>query len=125
MSPWTNDELNKIGKAEELEIQSMRKDATLRDPVTIWVVRVEAGLYIRAVKGRQGPWFRGTQTRKEGQIQAGGVKKVVTFTDETDEAINRKVDEAFRAKYHRYSADIVNTVLTPEARASTLKLLSQ
>jgi len=32
MTTWTSDELNRIGKAEELEIQSLRRDGTLRNP---------------------------------------------------------------------------------------------
>ncbi len=75
MADWTNEELEKIGRADELEISSLRKDGTLRSPVTIWVVRVGNGLYVRAVKGRSGPWFRGTQTRQMGRIQSGGVEK--------------------------------------------------
>jgi hypothetical protein len=39
MTEWTSDELSKIGAAEELQIESVRRDGTLRTPVTIWVVR--------------------------------------------------------------------------------------
>ena len=39
MTTWTSDELKKIGEAEELEIASLRGNGTLRNPVTIWVVR--------------------------------------------------------------------------------------
>ena len=35
MTTWTSDELNKIGTAEELEIASIRRDGTLRNPVTL------------------------------------------------------------------------------------------
>jgi hypothetical protein len=35
MSEWTSDELTKIGNAEELKIASMRRDGSLRKPVTI------------------------------------------------------------------------------------------
>lgn len=52
MSTWTNDELAKIGKAEELEIASVRSDGTPRKPVTIWVVRVGDDLYVSSVNGR-------------------------------------------------------------------------
>ena len=40
MTTWTSNELNKIGKAEELQIASLRPDDALRNPVTIWVVPV-------------------------------------------------------------------------------------
>ena len=39
MTGWKSEELAKIGTAEELKIASMRRDDTLRKPVTIWVVR--------------------------------------------------------------------------------------
>jgi hypothetical protein len=123
MSTWTSDELNKIGAAEELEIASLRRDGTLRQPVTIWVVRVGDDIYVRAYKGRTSPWFRGAQTRHEGHIRAGGVDKDVTFGEaDGDAAINDQVDAAYRSKYHRYAANIVGSVVTPMARAATIKL---
>ena len=123
MTTWTADELNRIGKAEELEIASLRSDGTLRKPVTIWVVRVGDDLYVRPVNGRTSAWFRGTQVRQEGSIQAGGIDKDVTFVEETDPAINTQIDAAYRTKYRRYAANIVNSVLTPGAKSATIKLL--
>ena len=122
MTPWTSDELTKIGKAEELEIASLRADGTLRKPVIIWVVRVGDDLYVRSVNGRISAWFRGTQVRHEGHIQAGGVDKDVTFVEETDPGINDKIDAAYRTKYSRYPQDVAPMV-TSEVRATTLKLV--
>jgi hypothetical protein len=122
MKSWMSDELNKIGAAEELQIASLRRDDTLRKSVTIWVVRYGDDLYVRSVNGRKGSWFRGTQVRHEGRIQAGGVTKDVTFVD-ADPSVYDQVDAAYRTKYGRYSASIVNTVLTAEARAATIKLI--
>ena len=123
MTAWTSDELNKIGKAEELQIASLRRDDTLRKPVTIWVVRVGDDLYVRSVHGRTSGWFRGVQTRHEGQIRAGDAVKDVTFVEETDARVNEQIDNAYRTKYRRYAASIVNTTLTPDARAATIKLI--
>ena len=74
MTGWTSEELAKIGNAEELKIASMRRDDTLRKPVTIWVVRHGDRLFVRSVNGSAGAWFRGTQTRRQGHIRAGGVE---------------------------------------------------
>ena len=120
MAGWTSDELSKIGAAEELEIASLRSDGTLRRPVTIWVVRVGDDLYVRSVNGRSATWFRGALDRHEAHIQAGGVDKDVSLV-ETDD-LNDEIAAAYRAKYRRYAASIVNTTLTPQARAATLKL---
>jgi hypothetical protein len=122
MTGWTSDELTKIEAADELEIASIRRDDRLRDLVTIWVVRLGDDLYVRSVNGRTGAWFRGTQVRHEGRIRAGGVEKDVTFVD-TDDGINDQIDDAFRSKYRRYAPSIVGSVLTPEARSATIKLV--
>ena len=79
MTGWTSEELTKIGSAEELKLASMRRDDTLRKPVTMWVVRQGDHLYVRSVNGPTGAWFRGTQTRRQGHIRAGGVDKDVNF----------------------------------------------
>ena len=123
MTPWTNDELTRIGAAEELQISSMRGDGTSRNPVTIWVVRKEDDLYVRSVNGRTASWFRGTEARHEGHIQAGGVDKDVTFVEADHRMVDEQIDANYRTKYRRYSAGIVNSVLTPQARAATLKLV--
>jgi hypothetical protein len=124
MSEWSSDELTKIGNAEELKIASMRRDGSLRKPVTIWVVRQGDGLFVRSVKGPTGPWFRGTRSRRRGHIRAGGVDKDVNFVFiEADEEINDHIDTAYQAKYSRYPESIVNAVLTPAARSSTIQLV--
>jgi hypothetical protein len=123
MTTWTNDELNRIGKTEELQIASLRKDGTLRNPVIIWMVRVGDDIYVRSVNGRTSGWFRGVQTRHEGRIRASVVVKDVSFAEETDPEINEQIDAAYRAKYRRYAASIINSVISPEARAATIKLV--
>ena len=122
MKTWTSDELTKIGTAEELKIASLRRDGTLRKPVTIWVIRYGDDLYVRSVNGRTAAWFRGTQVRHEGHIQAGGVDKDVTFVD-ADPNINDQIDAAYRTKYRRYAASIISHILSPEARSATIKLV--
>jgi hypothetical protein len=122
MTTWTSDELNKIGTSEELEIASRRRDGTLRNPVTIWVVRHRDDLYVRSVNGRTGAWFCGTQVRHEGHIQAGGVDTDVTFVD-ADPGIDDQIDAAYRTKYHRYAASIVSHIVSPKARSATIKLV--
>jgi len=122
MTVWTSDELSNIGAAEELEIASLRSDGTLRKPVTIWVVRLGGDLYVRSVHGRTSAWFRGVQDRYEGQIVAGGIQKDVFFVDvEAESNQEDQIDAAYRSKYRRYAANIVNSTLTAQARSATLK----
>jgi hypothetical protein len=119
---WSADELTRIGRAEELEIAAVRRDRTLRKPVTVWVVRHGDDLYVRSVKGRDGAWFRGVQATHEGQIRAGGVEKDVTLVEAGND-LDEEIDAAYRQKYRRYAGRILNSVLTPDARSATIKLM--
>ena len=122
MTGWTTGELDKVEAADELEIASLRSDGTLGSPRTIWVVRIDDDLYVRSVNGRTSDWFRGTERRHEGRIRAGDVEKDVTFV-EADGGVEGRIDDAYREKYQRYDTSIVNSTLTPQARAATLKLV--
>jgi hypothetical protein len=123
MSAWASDELDTIAAAEELQLASTRRDGTLRKPVTIWVVRDGDGLYVRSAYGPTSAWFRGTQVRHEGHIQAGGVDKDVRFLEAGDD-VNDAIDNAYRTKYARYdAARYVDPMVTPEVRATTLRLV--
>jgi hypothetical protein len=122
VTAWTNGELDKMDAADELEIASLRPDGSLRNPTTIWVVRVGDDLYVRSVNGRTSAWFRGTQVRHEGRIRAHGVEKDVTFVD-VDGDVADEIDDAYRTKYRRYAASIVDSTLTADARAATLRLV--
>jgi hypothetical protein len=121
MTAWTDDELSKIGAAEELRVAPARRNGTLRNPVTIWVVRRDDDLYVRSVNGRTAAWYRGAQVRHEGRIWAGGVEKDVTFVDASLD-IDDELDAAYRRKYERY-ASIVPRIVNAQARAATLKLV--
>jgi hypothetical protein len=122
MTGWMSDELTRIEEADELEIASILRDGALRNPTTIWVVRLGDDLYVQSVNGRTAAWFRGTQVRHEGRIRAGGVERDVTFVD-ADDDVSAQIDAVYRSKYRRYAPSIVGSVLTTEARSATIKLL--
>ena len=122
MTTWTNEELKKIGNAEELQIASLRKDGSLRSMRIIWVVRVGDDLYVRSVNGRASDWFRGVQTRHEGLIRAGGVEKDVAFVEESDPMVSDQIDAAYEAKYRRY-ASIIPSINSSIARAAAIRLV--
>ena len=121
MTAWTNDELTQIATAEELQIAPRRRDGTLRNPRTIWVVRYGDDLYVRSVRGRTSSWFRGAQVHQEGHIQAGGVDKDVRLVETVD--LNDQIVAAYRTKYRRYAASIIDAIVSPQARAATLRLV--
>jgi hypothetical protein len=121
MTTWTSDELDAIGRAEELRLATPRADGTLRSPVTIWVIRHGDDLYIRSYRGPGGSWYRHARGRRDGHIQAGGVDRDVTFAD-ADHDLDDQIDAVYRTKYHRYPR-YVDPMISPQVRATTIKLL--
>jgi hypothetical protein len=122
MMTWTTDELTRIASAAELNIASFRRDGKPRNPVPIWVVRLGQDLYVRSAYGRTAAWFRGTRARHEGRIQAGGVDREVVFVD-ADHDLDDQIDTAYRTKYRHYSASLINYMVSPQARSTTIKLV--
>jgi hypothetical protein len=121
MTTWTTEELKQIGAADEVQAASLRSDGSLRKPVTIWAVAVGGELYARSVNGPSAGWFRGVQVRHQGRIQSGGVERDVTFVEAGTE-LNEQIDAAYRIKYRRYAARIVDSIVSAQARAATIKL---
>lgn len=122
MADWTLEELDTIDRTDELDLRSERADGSLRDPVTMWVVRNGDDLYVRPVKG-PGGWYRGALTHHQGSISYGGVTKDVSFAEAHDDtALNKAIDDAYRTKYGRYAANIVGSVTNDLSRSATLRL---
>ena len=121
MTAWTEDELERVGSATELQVSSYRPDGSLRPFVTIWAVRAGDDLFVRSAYGRGNGWFRRALASGTGRIRAGGVDKDVRF-EEPDQGVHPTVDEAYHAKYDRYGQQIVGTVTGAHAVGETLRL---
>jgi hypothetical protein len=122
MPTWTTEELSRIGGAEELRIASRRKDGTLRPYVPIWVVRAGDDLYVRSAYGPDNPWYRRARASGAGRVRAGGVERDVTFAAAAPDA-HAGIDDAYHAKYDRYGAAIVGTVVGDHAVPVTIRLV--
>jgi hypothetical protein len=118
---WTDEQLARIGNAEELDLASRRPEGSLRPFVTIWVVRSGVDLFVRSVNGRS-KWFPRALAAGEGRIRAGGIERDVAF-DAADPGVHAAVTAAYHAKYNRYGRSIVGTVVSAESAATTLRLV--
>jgi hypothetical protein len=120
--PWSTDDLDRVGEAEELQLASRRTDGSLRSFVTMWVVRAGGDLYVRAAGGPDRPWYQRAIASGTGRVRAGGVERNVTFADANADD-HPAIDAAYHAKYDRYGPNIVSSVVGPDARAVTIRLL--
>ena|SRR6195952_802887 len=121
---WSSEELDLIGRAEELQIAVKRADGTLRREVPIWVVRVGEQVYVRTWHRRDNGWFGHALGSRAARIQVPGLDVDVAVEDvgEGEPELRAGVDAAYRAKYGRYGATTVDAMTTPDACASTLRL---
>jgi hypothetical protein len=124
MSAWTNDELQRIADAEELEIAPVRRNGELRRATPIWVVRAGDELFVRAAYGANQGWHGVARRSHRARIAAGDIERDVTVED-ADRAVFDAVDVAYRDKYGRRYAQIVDSITDGEHRATTLRLLPQ
>jgi hypothetical protein len=123
MSPgWTKDELDRIGRATELQLASQRPDGSLRPFATIWVVRAGDDIYVRSAYGWDNGWFQRALKSGHGRVRAGGIERDVAFEQPGPEVAGN-ITAAYHAKYDRYGPAIVGTVVSPEAVRSTLRLV--
>ena len=121
MATWAPEELDRVGRAEELHLATARRDGGLSRYVTMWVVRAGGSLYVRSAYGPGNPWYRRAGAAGEGRVRAGGVERDVTF-ESADAAVQSGIDAAYHAKYDRYGPQIVGSVTGPDAHAVTVRL---
>lgn len=122
VTTWSEEELDRIGSADELRISSRRPDGTLRKFITIWAVRSGGDVYVRSAFGPENAWFVRATRSGEGRIRAGGVERDVSF-ERPDPSVDAVLDAAYHAKYDRYGPRIVGTVVGPDAARTTLRLV--
>jgi hypothetical protein len=122
MSGWTQDELERIDTAEELQLASRRANGGLHSDVTMWVVRVGDDLYVRSAYGPDNPWYRRATASGAGRIHAGGVERDVSF-EQADPGVQADIDAAYHAKYDRYGPRMVGSVVGADAHRVTVRLV--
>lgn len=122
MSTWTEEELNRVGEARELQIASERPDGTLRPYTIIWHVRVGDAIYVRSAHGPENGWFRRAKAAGVGRISSGGVEKDVRF-ETAEPATADDVEATYHAKYDRFGPGPVGAVTGPGAHETTLRVV--
>jgi hypothetical protein len=120
MTAWTNDELDRIGGVEELEIASARRDGTLRQPMTIWVVRHGDDLYVRSSTDVHLPGSVGYEC---GTKATPGRRRRQGRPLRRDGRGQRRVDAEYRSKYGGRYPPTSTQMAGPDARAATIRLL--
>ena len=127
---WSTEDLEQIGRAEELQIATRRADGTLRRWVPIWVVCVGDQVYVRTWYRRDNGWFGHVLGSRRARIRVPGPEVDVAVedvgSDKDDRAeLRANVDAAYHAKYARYGGPSVDGMTTDTAAATTLRLVAE
>jgi hypothetical protein len=121
---WSPGELDRIGRAQEVQLASRRPDGTLRPYVTMWVVRAGDQVYVRSAYGPDNPWYRRATASGTGRIRAGDLEADITFAH-ADDSAQGQIDAAYHAKYDRYGPQIVDSVTGGHAHQVTIRLVPE
>ena len=90
---WSPDELELIGRAEELQIAAKRADGTLGREVPIWVVRAGGQVYVRTWYRRDSGWFGHAVESRRAHIRVLGLEADIAIEDIGDTASNNPARE--------------------------------
>jgi hypothetical protein len=122
MATWPAEDLEVFGASDEIRISSQRPDGSARKPIRIWIVRLGDELYVRSAYGPENGWFRRAKASGVGRIRASGVERDVAF-EVPGPDVDDLLHAAYHAKYDRYGAKIVATVVSDDAARCTLRLV--
>ena len=122
---WSQQELARIGRAEELQIATTRADGSLRRWTPIWVVCAGDRVYVRTWHRRHTGWFGHALDSGRARIRVPRLEADVEVEDVGAEQpeLRAGVDAAYRAKYQRHGDPTVSGMVTDDAAASTLRLV--
>jgi hypothetical protein len=116
------DTLALLDESIEVDIRTPRRDGSLSSR-PIWVVVVDGEAYVRSYRGERGAWFRRVRADGTAVLAAQGrTVEVGAVMDAGDEELNRRIDEAFRAKYGERSPGPTEAMVSPEVKATTMRL---
>lgn len=120
MKNWSQDELQRLAKTDDLHISPLREDGvTYGTPTWIWSVVVGDKLYVRAYNGQASRWYKAAMRRSEGRITAAGMTKDVMFQPGKIE-MQVAIDDAYRAKYS--GSPYLKSMIGSQAQAATVEI---
>jgi hypothetical protein len=113
--------LEALDRNREIDIRTPRRDGSVSNR-PIWVVVVDGEAYVRSWKARRGAWYRRVLEDRRAVIAVDGREIDIGLEPEQDEEINRRVSDAFRAKYGERARQSTEEMVTPEVSRTTLRL---
>jgi len=113
--------LDRLEGAIEIDAVTPRSDGSTSSR-PIWVVVVDGDAYVRSYRGPRGAWYRRAQEDGRLTVVSDGVEIDAAAEPALDDDVNRRVSEAYRAKYGARSPGSTESMVDPEISQTTLRL---
>jgi hypothetical protein len=110
-----------LDERAEIDVRTPRRDGSASSR-PIWVVVVDGTAYVRSYLGERGAWYRRARRDGRATIAAGGLTLAVALEPVSDPELNRRISDAFRAKYGARSPESTEAMVSEDVIATTLRL---
>ena len=115
------DTLQLLDQSVEVDIRTPRRDGSVSSR-PIWIVVVDGDAYVRSYRGARGAWYRRALADGGAVLGVDGRTLEVVVQPTADDELNRRVSEAFRAKYGARSPGPTEAMVSPEITRTTMRL---
>jgi hypothetical protein len=112
----------RLDAQDEIIMRTPRRDGSWSSR-PIWVVVVDGEAYVRSYRGMQGDWYRRVRVDRRAEITVDGQTVAVGLEPVADEALERRISEAYRVKYGAAWPDPTETMVGAEAADTTMRLV--
>ena len=116
------DLLWKIAESDEVEIETRHDGKSPLHRVTVWIVPIEDGVYVRSFKGKRGRWYQEALANPLVTVGVGRRKVNVRAEPERNSHVSRAVSASYRKKYGERWPDDTEPMLKRSVVPTTLRL---
>jgi hypothetical protein len=113
--------LEALDQSIEVDMLTPRRDGSISSR-PVWVVVADGEAYVRSYLGESGAWYRRARADGQAALDVNGQTVGVGVEPATDDDTNRKVSDAFEAKYGPCSPGPTRTMVNDEVSQTTLRL---
>jgi hypothetical protein len=111
--------LQRLAQEREVQVRARGRDGSPVD-LPVWIVVVDDEPYVRSYRAERGAWYRRARAAGRMTLVVGGQVLPVLVRPVGDDEVNRRVSEAFIAKYGNRGPG--RTMVSEAVAATTLRL---
>jgi hypothetical protein len=114
--------LRQLDREREVRVRTQGRDGATAD-LPIWIVTVGGEPYVRSYRAERGAWYRRARSEGRMTLVVGGRVVPVTVQPDDGDDVNRRVSEAFTAKYG--SRGPAREMVSSPVATTTLRLIPE